>query len=83
MTTTPLPATAEEPPEPLVSPRPILEGSFAIFAPPAGGLLLAWRKKGSTEDHHLPVPPMIVQAAAQAGGGSMDDVIAKIASGDF
>lgn len=82
--TAPVPATADESlPEPPAAPQPILEGSFAVFTPPGGSILLAWRRKGSNEDHHLPVPPMVVQMAAQAGGGSVEDVIAKLASGEF
>lgn len=80
MTTAPVPTTVDEPP---TAPVPILEGSFALFAPPNGGLVLAWRKKGTSEDRHLPVPALVLQMAAQASKATPEDVISKLASGEF
>lgn len=70
-------------PEEPAHPLPLLEGSFAIFSPGQGQLLLVWRKKGESKDNYLPIPPVVVQMASQVGGMSFEDIVAKVSSGNL
>ena len=66
-----------------VPPTALIQGSFAIFDPGNGGLLLVWRKKGETEDKYLPIPPFIIQMAAQQSGGTSADLIQRLVGGEL
>lgn len=64
-------------------PVPLLEGSFALFRPPDGSLLLVWRRKGTEEDKYFPIPPFIISAAAASSGKTIDDIIGHLAAGEL
>lgn len=65
-------------PEPGGAPVPLLEGSFALFEPKPGSLLLVWRPRGSDVDRHMPVPAFVMSMAAQAAGGTLPELMERI-----
>lgn len=61
-------------PEVKTPPELLMEGSFALYATPSGGMHLAYRLKDDEEDKHMEIPPMLVSMAAQMQGGSLNPV---------
>lgn len=65
-------AIQEAAPEETTGPQLLMEGSFALYATPSGGMHLAYRLKAEDEDKHMEIPPMLVNMAAQMQGGSFN-----------
>lgn len=88
---TPQPAAADDPPPPAAAtspaaagegPRPFLEGKFALYATPEGGVVIAYKTEGSTESKQLLIPPFILTMAGQASGLDPAQIMERLKSGD-
>lgn len=51
------------------APVPAMQGTFALFHHPSGGMHLSFRAEGAEEDQHISIPPMVVALAAKAMAG--------------
>lgn len=43
------------------TPEPILKGTFAIYALPDGGRLIAYRADGEETTQHIPIPALVMK----------------------
>jgi hypothetical protein len=53
---------------PLPDPKPAMQGSFALFETPEGGLHLVYRVAGSDDEQHVEIPAFMVQMAKNMDG---------------
>ena len=48
---------------------PVSQGTYALFEPPDGSVLLVYRPQGADQDEHIHIPkPMVVMAKKMAAG---------------
>lgn len=53
----------------LPEPVPTLKGTFALYALPDGGRLIAYRPDGEADSQHIPIPAVLIRMwEAQARG---------------
>lgn len=71
------------PPAPGGPPTPFLQGTFALYKTPDGGIVLAYRARGTEQDRQMAIPPFVLQMAGQASGLSPEAILTRIQSGNL